>query len=183
MCSFSLLILLQALFLAPILAVPTKSTDDVELPSDPSRKVKVYSTNKTDLDGSKVASWTYALDGGGALKITTGFSIETHFSAYVYNQIDKRNITVTIRDREMQCGSSQTYFAKVTDRSHDVIEQFDFKMFTRGRRPDRWHLLKRKSLQATYVWFRGKRTLTGDIRRQDNHKKVAHIHCNYSSIS
>ncbi|MBW0490051.1 hypothetical protein O181_029766 [Austropuccinia psidii MF-1] len=176
MLSFSLLIQLVAFFLAPTLVVLRKSTDDVELPADPNAKVKTYRTNKTESVRLQKNHWLWTLDGGGDLQIKTGWDTTGWFTAYVNNERNNRFVTVKIRSGKVKCYSSQTYFANVTDKSQNIIEQFDFKLFTRGIYQDRWHFLKGKSLQEKYVFFRRKHSLSGPIKQQGHDQKDAHIH-------
>ncbi|MBW0538335.1 hypothetical protein O181_078050 [Austropuccinia psidii MF-1] len=183
MFSFSLLTLFSAFFLAPTLVVLRKSTAGVELPDDPKAKVKVYSTTKMELEGSQYGNWTWTLDGNNDFRIVTGYDRVEWFSAYVNNPMQHRTLNVKIRSGKMHCGSSQTYFVNVTDASQKAIDQFNFKINTRGPLADNWHILKGTRLKSSYVWGRGMRTLSGDIRRGKKGPEVAHIHCGDAAIN
>ncbi|MBW0494059.1 hypothetical protein O181_033774 [Austropuccinia psidii MF-1] len=183
MFSFSLLTLFSAFFLAPTLVVLRKSTAGVELPDDPKAKVKVYSTAKMDLWNRKHSNWTWTLDGNNDFRIVTGYDRVGWFGAYVNNSMQHRTLNVKIRSGLMHCGRSQTYFVNVTDASQNVIEQFNFKINTRGPLIDNWRLLNGTRLKSSYVWGRGWRTLSGDIRREKKGPEVAHIHCGNDALN
>ncbi|MBW0480473.1 hypothetical protein O181_020188 [Austropuccinia psidii MF-1] len=170
-------ILLAAFSLAPTLVVPTASIDDIKPPSDPSKKVKVYRTSKAFLAKMENNSWDWELDGDSHLKIQTGYNTGASFEAYVNDGTKNRTLTVQIHSGKIHCRSSQTYSAKITNRSNKTTEQFDFKLHTRGPLSDHWHLLKGTSLNETYIWFRKTYSLSGSVIRKDIDKKVAHIHC------
>ncbi|MBW0469347.1 hypothetical protein O181_009062 [Austropuccinia psidii MF-1] len=176
MLSISLLTLLGA-FLAPTLVLLKKSTDDIDLPDNPNAQVKVYHTKKHCVYGDKSGNWTWTLEGAPELKIPGGYTTKGGFQAYVNNEMSDKITTITARGGKIKCFHSQTYFADVRDMSSKVIQNFKFKLYTRGTAPDHWHLLQGASLPATYVYYRGRETLSGPINRQDNGKRVAYIHC------
>ncbi|MBW0508184.1 hypothetical protein O181_047899 [Austropuccinia psidii MF-1] len=175
MLTFSLLLLLKALFLASTLGVPRKSLDGVEFPSDPYQKVEVYRTTKKWLANSFSSDWWWKLDDGDTPGIHTGYNITNWFDVWVKNH--NRTITVKIRSGTMECHHSQTYLANVTGPSGKVVEQFKFKLNTEGPFPDTWRLYKGGRLESDYIWARGRQTLSGDIKVRHHNKAVAHIHC------
>ncbi|MBW0494784.1 hypothetical protein O181_034499 [Austropuccinia psidii MF-1] len=182
MLCFSISIFLAVFSLAPTLVVPTTSIDDVELPSDPNKKVKVYHTFKKFLYKVDNSSWYWELDGDSHLKIQAGYDTRGSFGAYVVNGMKNRTLTVQIHSGKMHCRSSQTYSANIVNQSNKTVENFDFKLHTRGGFSDRWHLIEGQSLKETYVWFRKTLSLSGPVKRKDNEKKVAHIHCDTDQI-
>ncbi|MBW0546918.1 hypothetical protein O181_086633 [Austropuccinia psidii MF-1] len=181
MFSFSILHLCIAFFLSPTVVVLKKSSEGIALPDDPNATVKVYRTTKMDLTAKHQGKWIWTLDGNSDLQIETGYDREVWFGAYVNTPMNGRTISVKIRSGLMDCRSSQTYFANVTHASRGLIEQFNFKINTRGAFADHWHFLKGKSLKSSYVWGRGGRSLSGDIIKERNGTEVAHIHCNSTS--
>ncbi|MBW0493258.1 hypothetical protein O181_032973 [Austropuccinia psidii MF-1] len=175
MPTFSLLLLLAALFLASTLGVPHEAPEGVELPSDPKKKVEVYRTTKQWLGNSLSSDWWWKLNDGDAPGIHTGYNITDWFEVWVKNQ--NRTITVKIRSGMSECRHSQTYFANVTGPSGQVIERFKFKLNTEGLSPDTWRLYQGGRLKSDYVWARGRETLSGDITVRQHKKAVVHIHC------